>query len=63
VQEGDWAFGAAVGRALFAGFCGVLVGELVGWSLLNYQVFPLFWALLGLAAAMRRLPTEVDATK
>lgn len=55
LQAGHWLFAADVGRALLAGFCGLLVHSLISWGLLSYQVFPLFWALLGLASSLRRL--------
>jgi putative inorganic carbon (HCO3(-)) transporter len=51
-----WALAANVGRGLLAGFCGLLVYNLISWGLLSYQVFPLFWALLGLGSALRQLP-------
>jgi O-antigen ligase len=50
-----WALAANVGRALLAGFCSLMVYNFVSWGLLSYQVFPLFWALLGLASSLRQL--------
>jgi O-antigen ligase len=49
------ALASSVGRGLLAGFGGLLIYNLISWGLLSYQVFPLFWALLGLASALRQL--------
>ena len=54
----EWALGSAVGSGLLAGLCGVLVHGFLDWGFLNYQVFPLFWALLGLAVSIRRRSWE-----
>jgi len=59
-QMVGWSFSADVGRGLLAGFCGVLVHNLIAWGLLSYMVFPLFWSLLGLASSLRWLSTEVS---
>jgi O-antigen ligase len=53
VQVGAQGFGGDVGRGLLAGFVGVLLHGFIDWGLLMYMVFPLFWALLGLAASLR----------
>lgn len=50
---------AAVGRALFAGLCGILVHGLVAWGVLSYMVFPLFWFLLALGSALGSRPGAV----
>lgn len=60
VQGKAWAWGAALGRALFAGLYAVLVNGMVDWGLLSYMVLPLFLALLGLGTALRRLTPEVS---
>jgi putative inorganic carbon (HCO3(-)) transporter len=43
---------------ILGSFVAVLVHGLVAWGLVTYSVFPLFWLLMGLLAALNRLSTR-----
>lgn len=58
-RQTEWALGSIIIYAVMAGSCGVLVHGLLDWGFLNYQVFPLFWVLLGLAVSIRRRSREL----